>query len=76
MSGLSDRLTGRGYDGNSHVPLVALGNAFPSAQLGNRILSAQPFQDDADLLFRTIALAGLAADLTDMLLGRRLRPGF
>ena len=59
-------------------PLVveALGNAFTPAQLCNGVFASKPFQDYADLVFGRVLLAGLAADLTDVFFGRRLRPGF
>ena len=48
----------------------ALRDALAPAQLGDGIFAAQPFKNNADLVLRTVSFARLAADLTDMLLGR------
>src|SRR4029077_17764415 len=59
------------------VVVKALGDPFTSAQRGDRLLAAQTFQQDADLLLRSILLARRAPDVLDNGLCRRfLCPGF
>jgi hypothetical protein len=43
----------------------ALGNAFATAQLRDRVLAAQAVEDDADLLFGGVTLARRSADVLD-----------
>src|SRR5271170_6578447 len=53
------------------------GDAFAAAKLGDVFLTAQPFQHDADLLFRRIMPAGLTPNVLQHLFCRRFaRPGF
>ena len=53
------------------------GDALAAAQLGDVLLAAQPFQDDADLLLRRVLSTGLAPNvLQHVFCGRFARPGF
>ena len=47
------------------VVIQALGDTFTSPQRRDRLLAAQPFQHNADLLLRSILLAGGPADVLD-----------
>lgn len=49
--------------------ILALGNAFPEAQLGNRMLAAHAFQNNADLLFSGIFASGATLHRLYVLLG-------
>lgn len=50
--------------------------AIETAQLGNRIACRAVLPAQCGSSSQSVTLARLAADLADMLLGRRLRPGF
>src|SRR5262249_21583296 len=53
------------------------GDALTAAQLGDILLAAQSFQNDADFLFRRILAARLTPDVLQHLFCRRFtRPGF
>src|SRR5690606_29238111 len=59
------------------VVIKALGNPLAPTQRGDRFLSTQSLQNDADLLFSTILLAGCTTNVLDDLLRRRFPcPGF
>jgi hypothetical protein len=51
--------------------IQALGYAFASAELSDAVIAAQPHQHDPDLLFGRMALARLAADVSDNTIRRR-----
>jgi hypothetical protein len=54
----------------SNIPMT------DTAQLGDRILAAQPGQHDPNLLLSRILLAGRTTDVAHMLFGRLSRTGF
>jgi hypothetical protein len=53
--------------------LGVIGDAFPTAEFGNRDFAAQTTEDDADLLLGRILLAGRPANVSYETLGRCLR---
>ena len=53
------------------IVIKALGNPLTPAQRGDRLLTTQSLQHNADLLLRAILLAGYTTDVLDDLLRRR-----